>query len=165
MSAVKNAFEKIGDGIKEVADGIKDVAEGALKTVGGVLTINPALIKAGANEFDNGCKECVNGVADTAGAAVGITPIGAALNSITDGAASRLASGVFDSLASTVNGGFTGVEEIIDGVVDGDPTEMVKGAFGVGQIALLALPGVGEADMALSLALNTGKDMLTDAVT
>ncbi|TKC87905.1 hypothetical protein FAZ69_16705 [Trinickia terrae] len=132
------------------------------------MTANPKLIKEGAHNFDQGWKGSISGLGEAAGgvagAAVGVTPLGAALNSMTHGAASRLASGVFEGAASTVKNGLTGAEKMADGIVHGNLSEIGKGALGVGQVAALAIPGLGEGDMALSVATTVGKNLIKDGV-
>jgi phage-related protein len=168
VSAVKHAFQELGKGIKDVADGIGHAVEGAVKTVGGALTLNPSLMKSGAKEFDSGVKQSVTGVGEAAGglagAAVGMSPVGAAVNAMTGGAASRLATGTFEGAASTINGGITGAEDIADGVAHGNFGEVAKGMVGVGQVAMLAVPGAGEGELAASaVAKSATTDLLKDS--
>jgi len=144
MGAVKDAFHKIGEGIKNVAQGIGHAVEGAVKTVGGALTANPELLKEGANTFKNGLQQGISGVGQVAGgavgAAIGITPVGAAINHMTNGAASRLGSGIFEGAAKTLNKGIDGGINVVHGLATGDMKEVLKGGWDVFKAAGMTNP-------------------------
>jgi hypothetical protein len=164
MSAIKDAFDKIGEGIKHFAEGVGHAFEGAVKVVGGALTCNPALLKDGANEFDKGMHEGIKGAGEAlggvAGAAIGVTPLGGCINLLTHGAASRLACGVFESASDSVNGGIDGVKHMAHGLAHGNAREFFKGALAVADLASMAVPGAGEAKMLAT----TGKNLLMGGV-
>jgi hypothetical protein len=167
MSAVKHAFEKIGDGIKHGFEGIGHAIEGAAETIGGALTASPSLMKKGANEFTSGLKQTVSGAGEIVGgelgAFVGMTPLGAALNSFTHGAASRLAEGVGDSAADIVNTGFTGAEDMVGGAVTGNGKEFLNGLAASAETASYAIPGAGEEELAARMATSTAKNLVKNS--
>jgi len=168
MSAVKHAFEKIGEGIKHAFEGIGHAVEGLGKTVAGVLTANPKEIKAGLGDIAGGAKEAVSGVGEVAGgvgaAAVGASPLGAAINAMTGGKASNFVQGVGDSAAQAVNNGIDGVGQFADGIAKGNVGEAFSGLANAGQAALMFVPGAGEADLAMSVAMNAGKQLVKQGV-
>jgi hypothetical protein len=163
MSAVKNAFDKIGEGIKDVAEGFGHVVEGAAKVVGGALTANPNLIKQGAKNFDQGAKQEITGAGEAAGgvagAMVATSPLGATINTMTNGAATRLAIGAGQDAASTVTDGITGAENMVGGIATGNAKEFFSGALNAGMLALSVVPGVGEGAAVADVAMNAGKDL------
>lgn len=165
MGAIKKAFKKIGQGIKSAAKGIAGGIKGVCKIAGGALTFNPRLLKDGAKDFDKGVKNLVSGVGGVggavAGAAIGMNPLGAAVNTLTHGAASRLVGKVSTQTADKINDGISGATKFVDGVAHGDMTKALSGALGVAALASFAVPGV---DAAAHTAKATPKDVLTDAV-
>lgn len=168
MGAVKKAFKKIGKGIKSAAKGIAGGIKGVCKIAGGALTFNPRLLKEGAKDFDKGVKNMVSGVGQmagaVAGAAVGMTPLGAAINALTHGAASRLTEKVFTSTADTINNGLSGAAKFVDGVAHGDMGKALSGALSVAELASFVVPGAGAAAIAANALKSTAKDMIVDAV-
>ena len=130
MGAVKKAFKKIGQGIKTVAKGIGGNIKGLAKMAGGALTFNPRLLKEGAKSYANGMKNIVTGAGQVAGgmaaASVGMSPLGAAINGLTGGAASRLACKTFTSAAETVTNGVEGAFKMADGLVHGDMKKVLS---------------------------------------
>ncbi len=169
MGAVKKAFKKIGQGIKTVAKGIGGNIKGLVKMAGGALTFNPRLLKEGAKSYANGMKNIVSGAGQVAGgmaaASVGMSPLGAAINGLTGGAASRLACKTFTSAAETVTNGVEGAFKMADGLVHGDMKKVLSGALAAGELASMAIPGAGAAAFAAkSVTKSVVKDQLKDEV-
>ena len=168
MSAISHAVGKIGDGIKSVAEGAGHAIEGAAETVGGALTANPDLMKKGANQFAGGIGQEVSGVCGIAsgalGGAVNSTPLGAAVNAMTNGAAGRLAEGVGDSAAAIVNTGLTGVEHLAGGAVTGNVSEFLSGLKDTAMTASYAIPGAGEEELAARMALSAAESLGENSV-
>lgn len=168
MGAVKKAFKKIGHGLKSAVKGIAGGIKGLCKIAGGALTFNPKLLKEGAKQFDKGIKNLVSGAGEMAGglagAAVGMSPLGAAVNALTGGAASRLAEKVCTSTADTVNNGLSGAVKFVDGVAHGDMGKALSGALSVAELASFAVPGGGAVALAANAVKSTAKDMIVDAV-
>lgn len=166
MGAIKNAFKKIGDGIKNAVEGAANGIAGACKIVGGALTANPDLLKEGAKQFEKGLKESISGIGAMAGglasAAVGVTPLGAALNVLTNGAASRLVGKAVEGTADMVNDGLTGAVSFVDGVAQGDVKKALDGALKVAELASVAVPGLGAGALASKTAMSVGKSMLKE---
>ena len=166
MGAIKKAFKKIGHGIKTVAKGIAGEIKGLAKMAGGALTFNPRLLKEGAQQWEKGLKNVFSGIGEAAGgvagAAVGMTPLGAAVNALTGGAASRLAGKVFESTADTINNGISGAINVVDGVAHGDFKKALGGALNLAELASFAVPGAGAAALALNAVKSTAKDMVMD---
>ncbi|MEK6420324.1 MAG: hypothetical protein V4801_12015 [Burkholderia gladioli] len=172
MSGIKNAFDKIGEGIKDAVEGVGKDIGGAFKMVGGALTANPSLMKSGASDFESGLKQSVDGVAETAAgtadAAMNASPMGKALSAIAGPSAQNFVDGMFKGAAGIVNGGIDGVQQIGDGIAHGNLGEIAKGAGGVAQVATLAVPGLGEAEMGVDagrLALAGGKGLMAQGAT
>lgn len=167
MGAIKNAFKKIGDGIKNAVEGAANGIKGACKVVGGALTANPALLKEGAKDFDKGLKKTISGIGELAGgvasAAVGATPLGAALNALTNGAASRLVGKVVEGTADMVNDGLKGAVGFVDGVAHGDMKKALDGALKVAELASVAVPGLGAGALASRTAMTVGKSLLKES--
>jgi hypothetical protein len=166
MGAIKKAFEKIGDGISGAVKGIAHGIEGVAKIAGGALTFNPQLLKEGAKDFDKGLKQGISGIgaiaAGAAGAAVGATPLGAAVNALTHGAASRLAEKVVGGTADMVNNGISGAKGIVDGVAHGDLGKAFDGALKVAELASVAVPGFGAGALAARSAMTVGKGFVRE---
>lgn len=168
MSAIKHAFEKIGEGIKHIGEAIGHGLEGLGKVVGGVLTMHPSEIKSGFSDMGKGLKECVSGLGESVGglggAVIGATPLGAAVNALTGDKLSKFVEGIGTSAASVVNNGIDGVGQFAEGVATGNLGEAFKGALNVGQVALLAVPGAGEAELAGDVAAVAAKGLLKQGV-
>lgn len=170
MTALKHAFEKIGEGIADAFKGLgKDIA-GAFKVIGGALTGNPNLMKSGAEEFESGLKEEVSGIAEVADGAVDATlaasPLGAALMAVIGPSAQKFIDGVFTGAANLVNGGISGVVSVASGIATGNLSEIGKGLEGVASVATLFVPGAGEAEMgvdAVEVAVNAGKSLIQNS--
>jgi len=144
MGAVKDAFHKIGEGVKNVAKGVGHAVEGAVKTAEGVLTANPKLLKEGANTFKQGLQQGISGVGQvaggTVGAAIGLTPVGAAINHMTNGAASRLGSGIFEGAAKTLNRGIDGATDLAGHLAKGDLKNAGKDLWKIASAASMTTP-------------------------
>jgi len=168
MSAIKHAFEKIGEGIKHVGEAIGHGIEGLGRTIGGVLTMNPNEIKNGLGDMGNSLKEGISGIGEAAGgvagAVVGATPLGAAVNAMTGDKLSNFVEGVGTSAAGVLNNGIDGVGHVAHGLATGDLGEAFKGAIDVGQVAMLAVPGAGEAEMAADVAGVAARGLLKQGV-
>ena len=167
MGAIKHAFQKIGNGIKHAVEGAVNGIAGAVKIVGGALTANPELLKEGAKQFDKGLKQSVTGLgemaAGAAGAAMGATPLGIALNTLTNGAASRLVEKVVEGTADMVKDGINGATSMVDGLAHGDMKKALGGALKVAELASVAVPGLGAGAVASRTALTVGKSMLKES--
>lgn len=167
MGAIKKAFHKIGDGISHAVKGIAHGIEGVAKIAGGALTFNPQLLKEGAKDFDKGLKQSITGIgemaAGAAGAAVGATPLGAAVNALTHGAASRLVEKVVEGTADMVNNGISGAKGFVDGVAHGDFGKALDGALKVAELASVAVPGFGAGALAARSAMTVGKSLLKES--
>jgi len=168
MSAVKHAFEKIGHGIEHVVDSVGKDIKGLGRMAGGVLTGNPSEIKNGLKDIGNGLKEGIGGLGEVAGgaagAAVGMTPLGAAINGMSGGKLSKLVEGVGDACAGVLKDGIDGIGEVGKGIAHGNFKEIFDGAMKVGNVAMLAVPGAGEAAAARDIAMAAGKDLLKQGV-
>lgn len=167
MGAIKKAFKKIGNGLKSAVKGVASNIKGVCKIAGGALTFNPRLLKEGAKDFDKGVKGLVSSAGQiagaVAGAAVAMTPLGAAVNALTNGAASRLTEKVFTSTADTINNGLSGAVKFVDGVAHGDVGKALSGALSVAELASFVVPGAGAAAIAANMVKSTAKDMIVDA--
>jgi hypothetical protein len=168
MSAVKHAFQKVGQGIEHVADSAGKDLKGLGKVVDGVLTANPSEIKNGFSDVGKGLKEGVSGLGEIAGGAAGAvvsaTPLGAAVNALTHNKLEKLVEGVGDSCAGVINNGIDGVGQLAKGIAKGDLKEALKGALNVGSVAMLAIPGAGEAEAAADVAMAAGRGLLKQGV-
>lgn len=167
MSAVKHAFEKIGDGIKHGIEGIGHAIEGAAETIGGALTASPSLMKKGANEFASGLKQTVSSAGEIVGgelgAVVGMTPLGAALNSLTHGAASRLAEGVGDNASDIINTSLTGAEHMVGGTLTGNSREFLNGLMATAETASYAIPGAGEEELGARMVASAAENLVKNS--
>lgn len=165
MSAVKHAFQKIGHGIEDIGKSIGKDLKGVGNIIGGCITLTPSEIKNGFSEVGQGLKQGVSGLGEAAGGAAGgfagMTPLGAGINALTHNALSNLCEDLGKTCANTINSGIDGVGQFAKGVGTGNFKEMLSGAMNVGQLAMLAVPGAGEAG---SLALSAGKELLKDSV-
>ena len=175
---IKKGFEKIGEGFKKIGEGIKNFAEGAVhaiggafKVLGGVLSFNGDLIKKGANDVKDGGSEAWHSVDTTikgagevlggaASAAVAVSPAGMAINQLTGNAASRLADGVFEGAADTLVKGRNGLVNAADAAVHGDWKGVGKGLYDTANLALMLVPGAGEANAARVVAQNAAKGLI-----
>jgi phage-related protein len=168
MSAIKHAFENIGHGIEDAAKSLGKDLEGAGKVIGGCLTLNPNEIKSGIGEVGDGLKQGISGLGKVAGGVaggvVGMTPLGAAINALSNNSLSNMCEGVANSCADTLNNGINGIGQVAEGAATGNFKEMLSGAINVGQVAMLAVPGAGEAKAAEDIALGAGKDLLKQGV-
>lgn len=166
MSAVKHAFEKVGHGLEHAVSSLGKDLKGLGKVVGGVLTMNPSEIKHGFSDIGNGLKQGIDGVGEAAGGLagglVGMTPLGAGINALTHNSLTNICEGVCNACATTLDSGIDGVGQVAKGVATGNFKELVQGAFNIAQVASLAVPGAGEAEMAGDIALAAGKGLLKD---
>ena len=167
MGAIKHAFSKIGHGIEHAVSGLGKEIKGVGKVIGGCVTFNPHEIKSGVSDVGNGIKQGITGLGEIAGGAaggiVGATPLGAAINTLTHDGLSKLVEGVGDSCANVLKTGVDGVGEFGKGLASGNLQQMFKGAFDVGQVAMLAVPGAGEVEAA-DLAMTAGRGLLKKGV-
>ena len=83
-----------------------------------------------------------------AGAVAGATPLGAAINGMFGDKLSHFLEGVGKQAAGVLNNGIDGVGHVAHGLATGNLGEAFKGAVDVGQVAMLAVPGAGEAELA-----------------
>ena len=168
MSAVKHAFEKVGHGIEHAVESVGKDLKGVGEVVGGCLTFNPKEIKNGISDVGNGLKEGISGLGEVAGGVaggiVGITPIGAAINAMTGDKLSNFVEGVGEGCASVLNTGIDGIGEVGSGLANGDISKMLKGMMDVGQVAALAVPGLGEADLAADVAMGAVRGLAKKGV-
>jgi hypothetical protein len=125
------------------------------------------LLKEGAKEWEKGIKSSLTGLgevaAGAAGAAVGATPLGAAVNALTHGAASRLVEKVVEGTTDMVKGGIDGAKGFVDGVAHGDLGKAFDGALKVAELASVAVPGFGAAALASRTAMTVGGAMIKES--
>ena len=179
---IKKGFEKIGEGFKKIGEGIKHFAEGAIKAiggafkvVGGALTFNGDLIKQGANDVKDGGKKAWHSVDETikgagevlggaASTAVAISPAGMAINQMTNNAASRLADGVFEGMADTIVKGRNGLINAGEAAIKGDWKGVGKGLYDTANLALMFVPGAGQANAARNVGQQFAKELVKSGV-
>jgi hypothetical protein len=162
LDSIKGAFQKGVGGLKEIGEGMEHVASGGGEILGGIAKGDLSQIKEGAKGLDGGINDAIKGVGDTAGGAAGVavgaSPLGAALNHVTHGSASRLAEGTFTGVADTVVKGREGGIKMADGLMHGNLKEAAQGAKDYANMAMLVVPGAGEANLGRMVATNMLKE-------
>jgi hypothetical protein len=138
--------------------------KGTVKLAGGVVTMNPKLLKSGAKDFDKSVKSSLSGLAETAGGLAGVAmhtnPLGACVNRLTKGAASRLVEKTVEGTVNVVKDGYQGAKDVGSGLAQGDFKKAALGALKVGELGLM---GAGVA--ASKVATTAGKELVKSGVT
>ena len=169
LDSIKGAFQKGVGGLKEIGEGVAHVGQGGAEILGGIAKGDLSQIKEGAKGINGGINDTIKGVGDAAGGAAGVaigaSPLGAALNHVTHGAASRLAEGTFTGVADTLVKGREGGIKMAEGLMHGDLKEAAAGAKDYGKMAMLFVPGAGEASLARTVGMNMLKSGAKDAAT
>jgi hypothetical protein len=169
LDSIKGAFSKGVGGLQELGAGIEHAAQGGGEILGGIAKGDLGRIKEGAKGINGGINDSIKGLGDVAGgaagAAIGASPLGAALNHVTHGAASRLAEGTFTGVADTLVKGREGGIKMAQGLMHGNLKEAAAGAKDYGKMAMLFVPGAGEASLARTVGTNMLKSGLKGSAT
>lgn len=160
MDSIKGAFSKMGHGVADVGHGVASAAHGVGELGKGIATGDLSGIKKGAKDFFDSADGVIKGAAGIVGGALGAataaSPVGAAINHMTHGGASRLVEGAADSVGSTLIKGRHGVGKMVEGAETGDWKKAAHGALDLGKSALLFTPAAG-ADAGAAVAGVAGK--------
>jgi hypothetical protein len=148
LGNIKHAFHKLGDGLGHIAKGIaKDIA-GLGHVVGGVLTMNPHEIAKGAKGMKEGLKESVKGLGEAAAGTmevgINVSPMGMAVNKLTNNGMNKFVDGVTGFATSMVTDTLDAPEKIVHGIKNGNLMEVGMGALSLATV----IPGLGAVGMA-----------------
>jgi hypothetical protein len=124
MSAVKNAFENLGKDIEHAFQAVGEVAKG-------VLTLD-------FDEVGKGVKDLGSAALDAGRNMIDLSPVGLAANTLMDGAldkglkaidnqVEKVADNFVDGMANDLDTVKNGVEEVGEGLLTGNLSEMGKG--------------------------------------
>ena len=160
LNNLKHGFQKFEHGLTHVVKAVGKDISGLGHVVGGVLTMNPHEISKGVKRMGEGLKESVQGIGEMAAGSLEVTldlsPMGMAVNQLTNGGVNKLVDGAAKFATSMVTDTLEAPEHIVHGLVHGDLKEAGMGALNLGAAALMVVPGAGEAAMAAKIALKSG---------
>jgi hypothetical protein len=171
---VKNVGEDIGEGISDgakevghdVATAGKEIGKDIVKVAGGAGKVLESATRLNFDGMSDGVTQMGEGALDIGRNAINLTPVGLAVNASTNDVLNKtlekatdvgdlIIGGVTQGMASNLTAVKDGVKDVGEGIVTGNPRQILGGVTNAGLGALTAVRDFTPSGLASNVAMST----------